>query len=202
MRSKIDEAVLFAVRSHEGQTRRIVNTPYILHPLEVASIMARLTDDEDAIAAALLHDVVEDAGVPLTEIEEKFGSRVRDLVAVISENKRPDRPAGETWLVRKEESLARLKAADDPDVRKLWLSDKLSNMRSFYQSYNRMGDAVFLYFHRPERAAQSWYYRSVLEALASLSGTEAYEELEDLILRVFGEGRAEEDYKALKKKES
>ena len=55
-------------------------SPYILHPLEAAVIVGTMTDDQNLIAAAVLHDVVEDAGVTIEEIEAKFGKRVRELV--------------------------------------------------------------------------------------------------------------------------
>ena len=78
--------------------------PYILHPMEAAVVVGTMTDDQNVIAAAALHDVVEDAGVTIEEIEEKFGKRVRELVASETEDKRADLPPSDTWRIRKEES--------------------------------------------------------------------------------------------------
>ena len=192
MTKKIDDAMRFAVQAHEGQVRRIVETPYVLHPMEVAVIMSRLGAGEDALCAALLHDTVEDAGVTAPEIEASFGPRVRELVETMTEKKRPELPAEETWLLRKTEALDRLNKSADPDHRKLWLSDKLSNMRALYQNYLRMGDKVFSYFHRTEKAAHAWFYRKSAELLPEYRDTAAGRELQWLLLEVFGPGSAED----------
>ena len=74
--TKIEEAIQFAVSAHDGSTRKGKNRPYILHPLDAMSIVAALTDDEDVIAAAVLHDVVEDTKLGEKVIREKFGDAV------------------------------------------------------------------------------------------------------------------------------
>ena len=58
----INKAIAFAVKAHEGQPRKGTEIPYIFHPLEVGMIVSRITDDEEVIAAAVLHDTVEDCG--------------------------------------------------------------------------------------------------------------------------------------------
>ena len=100
----VSEAIAFAVKAHDGMRRKKSTDPYILHPMEAAVIVGSMTDDQNLIAAAALHDVVEDAGVDINEIEEKFGKRVRELVASETEDKRADLPPADTWRIRKEES--------------------------------------------------------------------------------------------------
>ena len=56
----IDRAIAFAVKAHEGQPRKGTDIPYIFHPIEVGMIVSRITDDAEVIAAAVLHDTVED----------------------------------------------------------------------------------------------------------------------------------------------
>ena len=73
------------------------NSPFILRPIEAAIIVGTMTNDQERIAAAALHNVVEDAGVTIEEVEEKFGKRVRNLVASETEDKRAGRPPTETW---------------------------------------------------------------------------------------------------------
>ena len=76
----IEEAYEFAAKAHKGQTR-LSGNPYLEHPLETALILADLQlDAASSSAAALLHDVIEDCNVPLSQIEEKFGPEVRKLV--------------------------------------------------------------------------------------------------------------------------
>ena len=111
---------MFAVEAHDGMRRKKSETPYILHPMEAAVIVSTMTDDQNLIAAAVLHDVVEDAGVDLGEIEELFGKRVRELVQSETEDKRADLPPEDTWRVRKEETLAVLGKTQDIGVVMLW----------------------------------------------------------------------------------
>ena len=87
----IGEAAAFADKAHKGAFRKGTKIPYITHPMETAVIVSAFTDDEEIIAAALLHDVMEDAGVTREELEDTFGSRVADLVVDESEDKSPVR---------------------------------------------------------------------------------------------------------------
>ena len=107
----VSEAIVFAAQAHDGMRRKKSRSPYILHPMEAAVIVGTMTDDQHLIAAAALHDVVEDAGIDMEQIEEKFGKRVRELVASETEDKRADLPPESTWRIRKEESLEVLKNA-------------------------------------------------------------------------------------------
>src|SRR6202051_24823 len=68
----IQKAYTYALEHHTGQTRAS-GEPYLVHPLEVAKVLAEMKLDSTAIAAGLLHDAVEDTGVTNKEIEEKFG---------------------------------------------------------------------------------------------------------------------------------
>lgn len=183
--SKLDDAILFAVKAHEGMVRKVEGTPYILHPLEVASIASTMTSDEDVLCAAVLHDVVEDTPVTLEDLEQRFGVRIAELVSAETENKRTDRPAHETWRIRKEESLQRLRAMTDRGVRVLWLSDKLANMRSLTRLHRRLGDGLWEHFNQRDIAQQAWYYAAVASALEDLAGTDAWQELDWLRRQVF-----------------
>ena len=86
--TKLDHAIKFATDAHAGQKRKMTNTPYILHPLEAAAIVASITTDEDVICAAVLHDTVEDTDVKAETIRSEFGDRVAELVSAETENKR------------------------------------------------------------------------------------------------------------------
>ena len=76
----LTKAIAFASRKHEGQKRKGTDIPYIVHPLEALSIASTLTNDENVLAAAVLHDVVEDTDMTLEALKEKFGSDVATLV--------------------------------------------------------------------------------------------------------------------------
>ena len=182
----VSEAIAFAVKAHDGMRRKKSESPYILHPMEAAVIVGTITDDQNMIAAAALHDVVEDAGVTIDEVEEKFGKRVRELVESETENKREELPADATWRIRKEESLEVLKNADDIAVLIVWLGDKLSNMRAIYRDFKVEGSAMWQRFNQKDEKEQAWYYRSIVKLTERVSYTSAWLEYKTLTELVFG----------------
>ena len=179
------EAIIFAVKAHDGMRRKKSDVPYILHPMEAAVIVGTMTEDQHLIAAAALHDVVEDAGISIEEVEEKFGKRVRDLVASETEDKRAELPPTETWRIRKEESLNVLKNAEDIDILMVWLGDKLANMRSIYRHFKEEGNDMWLKFNQKDVSQQAWYYRSIVALTERLSDTSAWLEFKSLTELVF-----------------
>ena len=182
----VSEAIAFAVKAHDGMRRKKSESPYILHPMEAAVIVGTMSEDQNLIAAAALHDVVEDAGISIEEIEEKFGKRVRELVESETEDKRADLPPALTWRIRKEESLAVLKNTDDIAVLMVWLGDKLANMRSIYREFKVDGEAMWQRFNQKDVAEQAWYYRSIAKLTDRLSSTSAWIEYNTLTDLVFG----------------
>ena len=184
----VSEAVAFAVKAHDGMRRKKSESPYILHPMEAAVIVGTMTDDQNLIAAAALHDVVEDAGVTIEEVEERFGKRVRELVESETENKREDLPPAETWRIRKEETLAVLKNTDDMGILMLWIGDKLANMRAIYRDFKVEGVAMWQRFNQKDVNEQAWYYNTIVEYTARLSDTSAWLEYKTLTELVFGKG--------------
>lgn len=180
-----DKAVNFATERHSGQTRKLGRIPYIIHPMEVASIVATMTEDEEILAAAVLHDTVEDTDTTLEEIKENFGERVYLTVMTETEDKREEVPPEDSWHIRKLESLVILSHTKDIAVKMLWLGDKLSNMRAFYREYRRHGDALWQKFHQKDPAEQAWYYRTIAECLAELRDYDAYHEYVMLTEKVF-----------------
>ena len=182
----VSEAIMFAVAAHDGMRRKKSETPYILHPMEAAVIVSTMTDDQNLIAAAALHDVVEDAGITIEEVEAKFGKRVRELVASETEDKRADLPPASTWRIRKEESLSVLKNTDDIAVLMVWIGDKLSNMRAIYRDFKVEGNAMWQRFNQNNVEEQAWYYRSIAKLTERLSDTSAWLEYKALTELVFG----------------
>ena len=186
MRDIVSEAIVFSTKAHDGMRRRKSEVPYIVHPMEVGAIISTMTDDQEVIAAGLLHDVVEDAGITLEEIGEKFGARVMELVAAETENKREDLPPEDTWRIRKEESLEKLKNTDDIDVLIMWIGDKLSNIRAIYRDFLVEGNELWNKFHQSDIGVQAWYYRSIMKYTERLSGTLAWIEYKTLVEKIFG----------------
>ena len=180
----LDRAIIFAVRAHAGTERRGKGYPYIVHPLEAVGIVATMTSDQELLAAAALHDTVEDTDVTLDQIRAGFGDRVAALVADESD----EMPAGvseeDSWHARKQAAIERLSRASR-DAKMVALGDKLSNMRAIARDYAVQGDALWSIFHTKDPRDHEWHYRGLADALRELDGTFAFQEFEKLINQVF-----------------
>jgi myo-inositol-1(or 4)-monophosphatase len=108
------------------------------------------------------------------------------LVASETENKRDDLPPEDTWFIRKQESLDKLKSTDDIEVLMLWIGDKLSNIRAIYRDFRVQGDAVWEKFHQSDIKVQAWYYRSIMKYTERLSHTPAWIEYKTIVEKLFG----------------
>ena len=126
----VRDAVGFADRAHRGQWRKS-GDPYIVHPIEVAREAAKLGLDEEAICAALLHDVVEDTPVSLREIEDRFGKSVADMVEALTKIDAIKKMPSERTRA-KAETLRKMMLAMSRDVRVILvkLCDRLHNLRT------------------------------------------------------------------------
>ena len=184
--SLLARAVAYAAEAHIGQFRKGTQLPYIVHPMEVAAICGTMTEDEEVLAAAVLHDTIEDTPVTREDLENHFGPRVTELVLSQSENKREGQPATATWKVRKEESIEHMRSTDDIQAKMLYLSDKLSNIRSVYRDLERDGDPFWNKFHQNDPIEQSWYYLTIVEMLEpDLGDTFAWQEFNKTVHAVF-----------------
>ena len=181
--SLLDRAILFAVQCHAGTERRGKGFPYIVHPMEAMAIAATMTSDQEVLAAAALHDVVEDTDVTLDELRSRFGDRVARLVDTESDRF----GEGLDWQARKVESLRRLTTASR-DEKIVALGDKLSNMRAIARDYTTRGEPFWNMFRIKDKSVHSWRYHALLGALADLSDTYAYQEFEFLVKRIFEMG--------------
>lgn len=194
-------AVIFAAEVHDGVTRKASGSPYILHPLEAAAITGSMTNDPEVIAAAVLHDTVEDANVTAEELIEKFGERVARLVAAETEDKRREQKPSASWRIRKEEAIALLQGTSDIDVKMVVLGDKLANIRSLYRDYQRMGDALWSLFNQKDPRQHWWYYRTIADAMPELSHFMAWKEYDRLIYEIFEKPIEEGDENADRSRE-
>ncbi|MGA7433441.1 MAG: bifunctional (p)ppGpp synthetase/guanosine-3',5'-bis(diphosphate) 3'-pyrophosphohydrolase [Xanthobacteraceae bacterium] len=166
----LNRAYVYAMRAH-GEQKRASGDPYISHPLEVAAILTRLKLDDATIAAALLHDTIEDTDATRAEIDRLFGHEIGLLVEGLTKLKRLDLVSKEA---KQAENLRKLLLAIADDVRVLLikLADRLHNMRTLE------------YQPQPSRRRTA---DETLEIYAPLAGRmgmqEMREELEDLAFR-------------------
>jgi len=157
-------ALSLARRAHEGQYRKGTSTPYIAHPLAVASLALHYGADDDVAAAAVLHDTVEDGGGrPMLErIRWGIGERVASIVDGCTDAYgAPKRP----WEERKHAYVARLPSL--PAATKLVIAcDKLDNLRATLDDLRTQGHRTFEKFSAPPHRLH-WYYNECVSAIAS-----------------------------------
>ncbi|SDB21117.1 HD domain-containing protein [Eubacterium oxidoreducens] len=185
---KLAQATTFAIMAHEGDYRKGTKIPYAAHPIETGLITMSLTEDEDVIVAAFLHDVVEDTEYTIADIEKRFGKRVAQLVASESEDKMRHMSASQSWNLRKQATIDHLKEATKEE-KIICLADKLSNIRQSVKSYEQKGDAMWEVFNQRDIARQEWYYRSIGDALSEFAETSAYREYIKAVDYVFGNNK-------------
>ena len=181
----LDRAIVFAVRAHAGTERRGKGFPYIVHPMEAVEIVATMTPDQELLAAAALHDTVEDTDVTVEQIRAEFGDRIASLVALESDTLEQGMSEENSWHARKQAAINRLASASH-DAKIVALSDKLSNMRAIARDYAIQGDSLWSLFHTKDPKDHEWHYRGLADALRELQDTFAYKEFERLINQVFG----------------
>jgi GTP pyrophosphokinase len=128
----VEDAYQFAAEKHQGQVR-MSGEPYLEHPLQTALILAELQLDASSLAAALLHDIPEDCGLPIAEIETRFGPEIAKLVDGTTKLGKVSMAAsGVTTGTVQAENLRKMLVAMAEDLRVVFikLADRLHNMRT------------------------------------------------------------------------
>ena len=180
----LDRAIIFAVHAHHNTERRGKGFPYIVHPMEAVEIVATITPDQELLAAAALHDTVEDTDVTVEQLRAEFGERIAHLVASESDEMPEGISEEDSWHDRKQAAINRLAAASH-DAKIVAMGDKLSNMRAIARDYKVKGDELWNIFHVKDKSSHEWHYRGLAASLSELSDTFAYQEFLRLIDEVF-----------------
>lgn len=122
----VEKALAFATDAHEGQLRKYTCKPYINHPVAVSKLVASIIDDPDMLAAALLHDTVEDTHITHEDIQHEFGSSIASLVENLTDISKPEDGNRAT---RKALDLAHIATAS-PQAKTIKLADLIDNSQS------------------------------------------------------------------------
>ena len=183
---QVNKAYDFACEAHSGQYRSS-GDPYVTHPIAVASILGSFRMDEDSLSAAMLHDVMEDSGIPKSVIEKKFNKEVANLVDGVSK-------LNTLTITSKTESqaenLQKMVLAMSKDIRVIVvkLADRLHNMRTL------------LYLDREKQLRIAKETLEIYAPIAHRIGmNNLYRELEDLAFKTIYPKRYERLISAVKK---
>jgi (p)ppGpp synthase/HD superfamily hydrolase len=165
---RFGQALVFAFQLHNPQWRKGSQTPYIAHPLGVASLVLEDGGDEDEAIAALLHDAAEDQGglETLEQIRGRFGERVASIVDGCTDTYETPKPP---WRQRKIDYIAHLRAAS-PSIWRVSLADKLHNGRAILADLRSQGEQVWQRFNGG-KSGSLWYYRNLAQVFRELNSS-------------------------------
>lgn len=177
---RIADALRFANRAHAGQLRKGSRIPYISHPMTVAALVLEYGGSEDQAIGALLHDVMEDAGVTEEELMRRFGPTVAEIVVGCTDGV-PDPETGKKpdWRPRKEDYLRHLRDDLDEPTALVSCCDKLANARTLLQDYGTVGEDLWTRF-KGGREGTLWYYAEIARIFEA-KGTAPHRELRQVV---------------------
>ena len=153
----VERALRLATRAHEGQKRKDVDLPYIIHPVAVALIVAQYGFSETVIAAALCHDVLEDTEVTEDELRDELGDDVATIVKLLSYDE------GISWEEQRKRYVEVVRAAPI-EVKAVSTADKIHNARSLIATYAERGPTAWSLFTRPKHI-KLWFEEEMVKML-------------------------------------
>lgn len=168
----VEKASEVAAMAHAGQVRKSSGEPYITHPEAVAAILRNYGTNEETIAAAMLHDVLEDCSDVYSQqdMERDFSHHIVELVLWVSEDKAGTDGRPIPWSARKESYIANLEHAPD-EALLVSMADKIHNLESVLGGYVQIGDKVWSNFKSTPQQ-QLWYYGTLTKLFSSRFGAE------------------------------
>ena len=185
----VTKAQVFATAAHAAvkQVRKYTGEPYINHPVHVMSIVKTVPHTDDMLAAALLHDTVEDTGVTFELIEQEFGSEVAVLVGWLTDVSRPE---DGNRAVRKHIDLEHTAQAPAA-AQTIKLADLISNTSSivkhdlnFAETYLKEKQALLQVLTKSDRTLLSWAQASVVNGQSVIEHNRVQESLKKMEERV------------------
>lgn len=161
--SELADVFAFTVDAHRNDMRKS-GTPYISHPMDVASILLKENASLELVLAGLLHDIVEDTDIDIETISRKYGRQVADYVDAVTEPEELRKPAtgnkAQTWKERKEHTIRKMERASS-EIKLLSCADKLANIRDLISELRMEGesfrtDSMHLRKNKNGTTAQCW----------------------------------------------
>lgn len=182
MYSKIEEAIYFVIKAYKSQKIKIENIDKCFHPLMVGNTIKDITNIEDIVVAAYLHDVIIDTEYGYEEIELKFGTLIADMVQDLSEDMSISK-----WLDRKKDLIKRLKKTFDINVINIVIADKLQELLLIYNLFKKNGDKVWK-STSGSKEENCWLYREIYKiGKNNKANSKLLNRYKNLLVLYFGE---------------
>lgn len=155
--SLVEKALRIAVEAHQGQHRKGDNSPYIAHPVMVALMLRERGFSDRVVAAALVHDVLEDTEYSEANLVTELGEEVVEIVRVVSEDK------SLPWEERKKKYIEAVRLGSD-EAKAVSTADKIHNVKSVLGAYEVVGEPLWQQFNRG-KAQKLWFEEEMLHML-------------------------------------
>ena len=179
--SLIKKAVYFSAEKHDKQYRKGLRVPYFAHPVLVALGVLEYSHDENLIAAAILHDILEDCrGVTTKELEKLFGEKVSKIVLEVTFLK-GKYIKNMSWKNRKQFYINKIQK-DSKEALLILASDKITNMKGYFEFAESNSQKELSKLFHASLQDYFWYYKKILTILKSrLHNHQIVKEYENLI---------------------
>lgn len=151
----VEQAAQIAVQAHRDQVRKTDGSPYIVHPFMCVLKLTRHGFSATVIAAALVHDVLEDTEVTEDALRTALGDTVADIVCAVSEDK------SLVWEERKKQYIETIRTAPI-EVKAVSVADKIHNTESMLAAYREQGQMFWTKFNRG-RDEQLWFLEALID---------------------------------------
>ncbi|KND49409.1 MAG: GTP pyrophosphokinase, (p)ppGpp synthetase I [Parcubacteria bacterium C7867-008] len=174
--SLLDRATRMAVDGHAIQVRKDDNSPYIVHPVMVAILLAQHGFSETVIAAGLTHDLVEDTEYTIDQIREELGDEVATIVASVTNQE------GLTWEDKKRAYVETVRIGSE-DAKAVATADKIHNAESLIRAHDRLGTDLWKLFNAG-REKKLWFEDIMLAMLKETWQHPLVDEYEALVQKM------------------
>jgi (p)ppGpp synthase/HD superfamily hydrolase len=169
----IEKATKIAVIAHKKQVRKTDNSPYVVHPISVAFKLMQNGFSSKVVAAALVHDVLEDTDFPLEKLREELGNDVLTIVEGVSEDKNLP------WKERKQKYIESVRNGSE-DIKAVSISDKIHNAKSILDFYQNHGVETWSKFSRGKND-KMWFENEMLKTFQETWDHPLIEEYKKLV---------------------
>jgi (p)ppGpp synthase/HD superfamily hydrolase len=169
----IEKATKIAVMAHKNQTRKGDGLPYIIHPFMVAMKLSKYDFSDEVIAAALVHDVLEDTDFAEEELRKELGDQVVGIVKSVTNDE------SLSWEDKKSKYVETVRMAG-VEAKAVALADKIHNLESLLTAYEQQGSKLWEKFNRGKEQ-KLWFENEVLKMLKETWQHPMIEEYEALL---------------------
>lgn len=174
--NSIENAAAIAVTAHQGQVRKNDDTPYVMHPISVALMLARHGFSDAVVAAALVHDVLEDTAFSEAELAGAIGEEAYAIVKSVTND------PGLEWEEQRLKYIETVRQGPE-GAKAVSAADKIANMRNLLDAYAVQGPALWSKFNRG-KDKKLWFEESMLIMLKETWQHPLVDEYAELVERM------------------